>query len=210
MPQRAVNLDASDPPSRGTLERRITLALIEENERERVRERKRTQLAGRDLRATRCAAVTRPRWAIALLRGAPARVTAPLIPTPLLRDPLRMQPRVPPILAPPRTHQPVPPPLEPLAALDAPKLRRRHPARLVGSRDSVSVLGAPPPRHCRPIGRAARALLPWPAAATAQSRLERHAAHIANDHAPPSSRTRRSNHRASHTDQPPPPWNAMR
>jgi hypothetical protein len=40
--------------------------------------------------------------------------------------------------------------------------------------------------------------------------LERPPAHVATVHSSASSRTSRSNHPASHTDQPPPPSNAMR
>jgi hypothetical protein len=59
MPQRIVDLSASDPSSRGALELRATVALVEQNEGKGILRGKRPQLAGRNLSVEQVPALDR-------------------------------------------------------------------------------------------------------------------------------------------------------
>src|SRR3954453_8318956 len=72
------------------------------------------------------------------------RNSTPILPSLLRPQLLRMQPRVPQVLATPRTQQPIAPALELLTTLDARQLRRRHPTPL------VVAIPVPGPRLTRP------------------------------------------------------------
>src|SRR6266536_3374176 len=76
---------------------------------------------------------------------------------------LRVRPSEPAVLATARAHQPALPPLEPLAALDAPQPRRRGSPRLVVRLNRLRVSSPPRPPQRAPVRRAAGAALPRPA-----------------------------------------------